>query len=384
MLCIKCKKEIPDTSVYCQFCGKKQVKTEKQVKDKKNPNGFGSIVKLGGRRRKPWAVVVTDGFENKKQKRRYIGYYETRTEAKEALAKEQICPSSPKSNITFSELYNEWLQTPAFRDISKQTQDNYTAAYKHLEKLYKAKFIDLRAKNYQVILDTLDRSKSTKQKIKILCGLLYKYAMQNDIINKNYAEYIKIKAETKTEKSIFTSDEIKLLEENVNLVKYVDTILILIYTGLRIGEMLELKRSAIDLENKTITGGLKTDAGRDRIVPISDKILEYLKKWCNDCISPDDYIFVRDDGSHITPNYYRKNIFYDVLEKLGIIEPTKPGEPKRLTPHSTRHTCATLLSDSGADVNSIKLILGHTDFNFTANTYVHTDVSKLHEAIKNI
>lgn len=384
MLCIKCKKEIHENSIYCNFCGKKQVKTEKQVKDKKNPNGYGSIIKLPGRRRRPWAVRVTDGFINKKQKYRYVGYYETLTAAKEALAKEQIYPTSPKANITFSELYNEWLDTPAFKDISKQTQDNYTSAYKHLSKLYKVKFVDLRAKHYQNIIDELDRSKSTKQKIKILCGLLYKYAMQNDIINKNYAEFIKIKSEEKTQKSVLTHDDIKILEENANKIRYVDTILILIYTGLRIGEMMELKRGAVDLKNKTITGGLKTDAGRDRIVPISNKIFNYVKKWCDGCSSANDYIFVREDGKRITPNYYRKYIFYDVLEKLGIIEPVEEGEKRTLTPHSTRHTCATLLAESGADVNAIKLILGHTDYAFTADVYTHTDVSKLSEAINKI
>ena len=384
MLCIKCKKEIPENSIYCNLCGKKQVKTEKQVKNKKNPNGHGSILKLSGRRRRPWAVRVTDGFVDKKQKYRYVGYYETLTEAKEALAREQIYPTSPKANITFEKLYEEWLETPAFRDISKQTQDNYTSAYKHLSKLYKVKFTDLRAKHYQNIIDGLERSKSTKQKIKILCGLLYKYAMQNDIINKNYAEFIKIKSDEKIQKTIFTHEDIKVLEENSDKVKYVDTILILIYTGLRIGEMLDLKRKAVFLDLKEIVGGLKTDAGRDRTVPISDKILAYLKKWCDGCSSPEDYIFVREDGARITPNYYRKYIFYDVLEKLGIIEPIGEGEKRKLTPHSTRHTCATLLAESGADTNAIKLILGHTDYAFTADVYTHTDVSKLQEAINKI
>lgn len=363
------------------FCGKKQTQTERQAKPLKNPNGYGSVIKLSGRRRRPWAVRVTDGFEGKKQKYRYIGYYETLTAAREALAKEQIFPTSPKANITFAELYSEWLDTPAFKGISKQTQDNYTSAYKHLSGLYKVKFTDLRAKHYQNVIDNLDRSKSTKQKIKVLCGLLYKHAMQNDIINKNYAEFIKIKSEEKIEKSVFSKDEIATIEKNAKNIKYADTILVLIYTGLRIGELLELKRSSVDLENKTITGGLKTDAGRDRTVPISDKIYGYIEKWCARCNSSKDYIFTRDDGSRITPNYYRKYIFYDILQKLKILS---DAEDKRLTPHSTRHTCATLLAASGADTNSIKLILGHTDYAFTADVYTHTDVSKLQNAINKI
>lgn len=381
MQCIKCKKEIPEGSIYCMFCGKKQAQTERQAKPLKNPNGYGSVIKLSGRRRRPWAVRVTDGFDGKKQIYRYIGYYETLTAAREALAKEQIFPTSPKANITFAELYSEWLDTPAFKDISKQTQDNYTAAYKHLVSLHKVKFTDLRAKHYQKVIDSLERSDSTKSKIKAFCGLLYKYAMENDISDKNHAAFIKLRPKTKVEREIFTKDEIRLLEQNTAYVKYADTILVLIYTGLRIGELLELKRGSVDLENKTITGGLKTDAGRDRTVPISDKIYDYIKKWCARCNSSEDYIFTRDDGSRITPDYYRKHIFYDVLQKLGILS---GDEDKRLTPHSTRHTCATLLAASGADTNSIKLILGHTDYAFTADVYTHTDVSKLQNAINKI
>jgi integrase len=74
------------------------------------------------------------------------------------------------------------------------------------------------------------------------------------------------------------------------------------------------------------------------------------------------------EGLPITPNYYRKFIYYPILEQLGM---------ERKTPHTTRHTCATLMARSGVDTNAIKMILGHTDYAFTADTYTHADVDFL-------
>jgi len=392
MICInkKCAKEISDDSVYCQYCGRKQIKEKK--KPIKNPNGYGSVVYLGDRRKKPWAVRMSKTVEGI-QSYWYVDYYETKTEAEKRLAAEQISPTSPKANITFKELYEEWKETPAFTDISKQTQDNYTAAYKHLAKLHSSKFINIRTSHIQSIIDNLvseDKegnkiplSKSTKTKVKLLCGLLYKYAMQNDICNKNYAEFVKISKEDKREKEIFTDLEIKKLEDNDNI-PYVDTILILIYTGLRITELLKLTRFNIDFESMTLTGGLKTDAGKDRTVPIHPKALPYIKKWYDKGFN---YLITKEKevgkkgkkeilrGIPITANYYRKFIFAPLLEQLGI---------EKKTPHATRHTCATLLARAGADTNAIKMILGHTDYAFTADTYTHTDVEFLKNEMSKI
>ncbi|OQB13758.1 MAG: Tyrosine recombinase XerD [Firmicutes bacterium ADurb.Bin193] len=311
----------------------------------------------------------------------YISYHATKKEAVQALAKEQIQPTSPKANIAFKELYDEWKGTPSFTGISKQTQDNYVAAFKHLSPLHGKTFTAIRAGHIQTLIDGLvsvDKkgnskplSRSTKDKVKLLCGLLYKYAMQNDICNKNYAEFVKLQKEERKEKEIFTDLEIKTLENNRGL-PYVDTILILVYTGLRISELLELTKFAVDLKAMTITGGLKTDAGKNRVAPIHPKALPYIRQWYNNAT---DRLIFKGDNEPVTANYYRKYIYYPILEKLGI---------ERKTPHATRHTCATLLARAGADTNAIKMILGHTDYAFTADTYTHADIGFLAAEISKI
>ena len=279
---------------------------ERDVRKIKNPNGFGSVIPLFGKtKKKTYAVRVTAGWLDGKQQYRYISYHEKKIDAVKALANEQINPTQPKENITLEELFTEWKTTPKYRDISKQTQDNYNASHNHLKPLCKTKFNDLRAKDFQAIIDRLDRSKSTKSKIKILAGLLYKYAMELDICNKNYADFIKIAKEEKKTKDIFTDIEIKKLFKN-DSIKYVDTILILIYTGLRINEMLNLTKFNIDLKNQTITGGLKTDAGKDRTVPIHPKIRKYIESWYN---KSTDKLFFKGNNEELKSRHYREYIY---------------------------------------------------------------------------
>lgn len=337
----------------------------------KLPNGYGGIVNLGKNRRKPWAVRITETWLDNKQMYRYISYHTTKKEATKALADYQINPVPPKSKVTFKELYKEWKETKDFTDISHQMQDCYEAAYKHLLPLYNTKFTDLRTSHYQKVIDEATKkdgtslSRSSTQKIRGLISRLYVYAMANDLSNKNYSQFIRLDREIKKEKEIFSDTEIQKLFKNDNI-PYADTILILIYSGMRIGELLALTKFSIDLKANTITGGLKTDAGKDRTIPIHPKILKYIKKWYNTC--PNEHLIYKDEGKKITPKYYRETFYYPILEKLNI---------NKKTPHSTRHTCATMLAKSGADINAIKKILGHTDYAFTADAYTHEDVGFL-------
>lgn len=369
MQCRKCKKTIEDGSLFCNFCGRKQVSEPR--KELKKPNGYGSVIKLSGRRKKPWAVRVTDCIIDGKQFFRYISYHETKSEALKALAAEQICPTPPKSKITLAELFEEWKDTPNYKNISRSTQDNYNSSYKHISSLAGAKFTDLRTSHFQKVIDNLERSKSTKAKIKVLIGLLYKYAMQNDICNKNYGEFILLEKEEKKEKETFTDIEVAKLWQNTSI-PYLDTILIMIYTGMRISEMLKLTRFNIDFKNNTIKGGLKSDAGKNRIIPIHPKILPFIKKYYNNAT---DILFTKENGTSISSNYYRNEIYYPILEEIGVA---------RHTPHCCRHTFASMMSKKHADTLAIQKLIGHSDYAFTANVYTHTDVDYLTEAINKI
>jgi len=346
-------------------------KTKKEKKKRKNPNGFGSVYELkDGRRRKPWVARITTGWtKDGKQKRQIIGYFESSKEALQALVLHKVNPVSPKANITLDELYKEWSESK-YKRISKSTADNYRAAWKYLSIYEKLKVKEMRKSQFQKIIDdNEDMSKSTLEKIKALAVMLCDYAVENDITNKNYATFVELPKKDKKEKEIFTDAEIKILEDNAGKVEWVDTILTMIYSGMRISEMLNLTKFDVDLKKGIFTGGLKTDAGKDRIIPIHPKIYRHVEKWYN---KNNNYLIFRDDGKKFTADYYRKRIYYPTLKKLGI---------RKLNPHSCRHTWASLMARAEVDPFLIQKIMGHSDYAFTANNYTHADIKQLKNAM---
>ena len=83
-----------------------------KVKEEKMrmPNGYGSVYKLSGNRRKPYAVRVTEIWSNGQQKYRYLGYYRTKQEAIKQLALYNDAPYDLEmSKVTFSEIYTYFL-----------------------------------------------------------------------------------------------------------------------------------------------------------------------------------------------------------------------------------------------------------------------------------
>jgi integrase len=334
-------------------------------------NGLGGIVNLGKGRKKPYGARLTEWQPDGTQGYKYIGCYETRTEAAAALAKAALAPVSDKAGITLGELRDEW-RAHYYKFIERQTQDNYNAAWNYIASLQKVKVKELRTAQLQKIIDNCDKSRSTKEKIKALCHLLCKYAMENDIINKNYAEYIRLEKSIREEKQVFTDLEIKKLFKFAGSVPGVDCVLMMIYTGFRITEFLELSCMNIDLKALTITGGLKTEAGRDRVIPIHPIILKYIKKRYIKSYTP----LVRDDsGKAWTARKFRDEVFYPALANAGI---------EKRVPHCTRHTFASMLDRARVPGAEIQRLLGHTNYDFTVDTYVHKDIDDLRKAIASL
>ena len=352
-------------------------KKNKKTKNKplRNPNGFGSVYKLSGRRRRPWVAVVTTGWtENGKQVRQPIGYFKTKQEGMDALTMHRISPASPKAEITLGQLYDEW-STPKYKDLSIHTVNNYKTAWGYLKKFEDEKFKELRTGHWQQIIDQAAEKGlklSALKKIRSVAAMLSDYAMQNDIIDKNYARFVKLPKFEKSEKDRFSDLEVKKIEEAAKKDRWVSVVLIMIYTGLRISELMVLTLFNVDLERQIITGGIKTEAGKDRIVPIHKKIKDHIQSWYN---RGGDRLICKDNGSKMSADYFRKNYYYQALQKAGV---------RRLVPHTTRHTFGTMAAEAGVDPLYIQKLIGHADYAFTANEYTHPELEALRQAIDKI
>lgn len=335
----------------------------------KNANGYGSVIKLGGRRRKKYAVRLTVGWtEEGKQVFKYLGTYVTSKEAKAALASYHAAPVNLNAlGITFDELYEEWSKRK-FEKVSSSAVNSYRVAYGKCGDLHDMKFSDLRKTHLQKIVDA-QGSVSTKKQVKNLFGQLYSYALENDVMHKDYSKYIEIAAEpVSTEKSTFCDEEIRTLWVNLWKVRNADVALILMYTGMRINELFNLKKENVFLEERYIFGGSKTRAGKDRIIPICEKIVPIIEYHL--AANDSEWLIVNTRGNQVKYHTFIKRQWDVTMAKLGMAH----------TPHETRHTFVSNLDRKKVNQITIKKIVGHADSNVTER-YTHKNLPEMLEAV---
>lgn len=218
----------------------------------KLPNGYGSVVKLSGKRRKPYMVRKTTGYhidpvkEKKVADYIIIGYTATKAEGLQMLADYNHNPYDTRAaKMTFSEVYEEWSKKK-YPTVSESNVKGYSASYKACTILYSRVFKDLKLADLQQVIDTCGKNYPTLKKIKILFNQLYDFALKNDICNKDYSSFVDIvqykdRNPNKHSRNKFTKDEIAkiwTMQED----KYYQIILMLLYNGTRISEFLSLKR----------------------------------------------------------------------------------------------------------------------------------------------
>lgn len=340
----------------------------------KLPNGFGSVFKLSGNRRRPFVARKTIGWDDKQHPQYFIvGYYETAPEALAALIEYNKNPAlfSPNS-VTFAEVFELW-KAEKFKHISESTKNGYKSAYKNSADLYQMKFVEIKVAHLMGVINAIrltGNGYSTCKKVKVLFSQLYAYAIIHEITDKDYSHYIDIGKNTPVlPRKPFTTRQINKLIKNVDELEYIDTILIMIFSGLRIGEFLNLKPKDIKLRDRyLIVTESKTEAGRNRIVPISQKIFNFIEKRVK---SGDKYLIVSSSGEKMSYHTYYETIFKRIMAALKM----------KHWPHDCRHTTATLLNNAGANVTAVKRILGHASKDVTEKVYTHKDLRELKKAI---
>lgn len=337
----------------------------------KNSNGYGNIHDLGKRRRKRYGVRVTLNYDDEgKQIRKYIGYFSTIKEANKFLA-DYNEDHSIATTITLEQIFYEWKKVK-YPNISEKSQAMYDNAWNKLSQIAHNDIKTIKTPHLQEIISKYSNlSVSSLKDIKSLASQLYDYSIMNDYSNKNYAKFLELKKETRKEKKVFSEIQIQQMWENINL-PWMDSILFMIYTGMRVGEMLTLTKFDINIKEWTIQHGNKTEAGKNRIIPIHPKIVPLIKKRMSD---NSEYIFSKENNK-ISTDHYRRQIFYPLLKELNISD--------EFTPHNCRHTFATRLSASVDNKVLIQKLMGHTDYSITANIYTHSDIIDLQKAVSSI
>jgi len=193
--------------------------------------------------------------------------------------------------------------------------------------------------------------------------------MERDWIVKDYSKFIQLPTVgAKHEKGAFTPDEVRALEQMAaSGVKGADAALVLCYTGFRITEFLLLTSSSYDYVEHTLTGGIKTAAGKNRVIPVHPKIQPYIDGWLK---AGNTNLYDWDSNSR-TYNSFCRILFSPLVEQLG-----RPAA----TPHWCRHTFASMLHKAGANELNIKRLMGHSDKDVTEH-YTHVTLEELRETL---
>ena len=357
----------------------------RKSKTLKSPNSYGGVVKMGNasRRRRPYIVRVTTGYDyNEKtgkttQKYGIIGYAATREEGLMMLAKYHDQPYDiSKGNQTFREVYELWSEEK-YENASNSTIAGYRAAYNACKILYEHSFRDLKTKDLQNVIDTCGKNYPTLKNIKILFNQLFAYAMKNELCAKDYSKYVDIskysdKNPNRLTRDVFPKDKIDLLWKNCDD-SYYQMILILIYTGVRIQELLDLKKEHVHLnEHYFDVVASKTESGV-RKVPISDYIYPFFKNWYFS--SDGEYMFHTKDNQPFKYRNYYDSYFMPIMEQIDV----------NLTPHCCRHTFVSLLAEANISQTYNKLIVGHKGaMSLNERVYTHIDMKELINAVNSI
>ena len=332
----------------------------------KLPNGYGSVYKVKDTRRKPYVARKTIRYdqESGRQVRKIIGYYASKKEALAALSEFNVAPFDlDKSKVDIDTIYNKAI---SHADYSENTLQTYRYAYKkYFEQIKDMPYSKLTIDIAQNIID--NTVLGNQGNVRNIFKMLEKYALEFNYTSKQFCGFLKIhKKDAPTNRKVYTYDEIRELWKNEGDLG-ADLILIYLYTGFRLDELLKLKKENVHLAQVDIPylqGGSKTKAGKNRIVPIHHKILPIITRM------------MQNNGDYLVPNIRNASLIRKPLSAIY----------KKLNlnhcVHDCRHTFRSELDRKDANRVAVDRLIGHANTSVGERVYTHKSIKELYDAIE--
>ena len=370
MICIKCKREVPD-GLFCCFCGKKQ--TVEKRRGRTRANGEGNAYRRGdtwtgraaGYR---YTVTLEDGTTKTVRRRPTKGGFRTKTEALEWAAA-QTQGEGKRTVPALLELWQGWSENDMKR-LSADKQTAYKKARKRLEALITRKIDTLTIDDLQSAVNDNANSYYTARDMKSLLSHLYQRAMasggSNGAVTVNLSRYIVLPTLEEKAPEPFTEEEVSAMwkawdEGNI----FVGYLLLMIYSSMMPGELLSCKADMIDYERHEIYGcGRKTKKRKETPIVFPDFIVPVLEKLCEKSTSKSGGIFGGDEKA-----------FYDMYHAT-----TKAVGVRDLPPYSCRHTTATEAVKKGVELPVVQQIMRHSKLASTQR-YIHVSTEAAHRGV---
>lgn len=374
MVCLKCKKEIPEGAFFCPWCGFEQKKT--RSKRAKRPISAGSITRLSGKRTRPYLARLPAEYGTGTVSRPVLGCYRTYKEADAALAAARNNRHMDKARMTLKDIYDQFTAGNYYSSLSAAGQASHKNAWNYLKPWGSTKIHSITTAEFQAAVDDMqsrDLKRETLAKVRNLASLLCKECMRMGIMPVNYGALVQLPREVKADKQPFSANQLKALWTAADSGdRDAMAILVLCYTGMRPGELLGV-RIEKHMHSSYFQTGSKTEAGRNRIIPIAEIIKPLLTALQNGRAAGP--LIAAPAGGEWRLDNWRKRAFRPAMNRLGITG---------ATPYTGRHTFADIQKRRSVDPEIIMEIMGHEDYSTTVENYHTTtkeDITRICEAV---
>ena len=323
-----------------------------------------------------------------------VGTYVTREEAEAVRAEMMKRPATPYQDSTLQDCFRMFKESREYKGRSDKARELYDIAWKYLRPLWHFKIAALYAQDFQNILDKMadnGLSQSMLEKERTLISKLYRTAIGWRVVDANLASVLKVEGRKSPEREIFTDEQVTLILSQKNTPTG-QMVIALLACGVRIYELLHFKHEDFHRTESGayLIGGCKTEAGRNRIIPILDFGIPVFEHAYATSVE-NGPLFPNGKGGFWNEKNWRNRKFYPFLEEIGIQpnpydengkrKPEFAGKLATYTPYTTRHTYASLCDRAGVNKDILKRAVGHTPKSKTLDeVYLHPKATQMIEA----
>ena len=316
-----------------------------------------------------------------------------------------------KENYTFKQLFEKFKEAKMLTKEEAQLEKKYhirpsnkpfgrnycrgmTTAFHNSKELYDKVYKELRASDFNKFIKESQKGTSAQRQMVNLYMNLDKFALEEDLIDKGYAQYITAVTNDKKQvnkpqgrepekEKVFTYEQIDYLwnfeaksdglqkpRKQDREIFIRDFWLMLLYCGCRADELLSVYTANVFLDKNYFVGGLKTEAGINRTIPIHPAVKHLFEKYYN---PQNEFLFTQPNGNRIDYDYY----LYHYQHNFYNLHPFISDH----TSHDCRHTLRTELENLNIKQVIINSIIGHSNDNVGQDIYTHIPLIEKQEAI---
>lgn len=321
----------------------------------KRGNGQGTIL------REPngtYTAVATSYATGERRTRKKRGFVRKRDAAAWLASVNWAMPTG--NPVTFRELYEEWSPL-YFATVSAKRASIMRGVYARCTRLYNMRWVDIGVRHMQTLINDQPETYYPRRDMKVLFSLMGQYAIVSGYADRDFSGALKLPPKTPPHKEPFTSEEVELLWHDYERTAdpYTGAALVMIYTGMRYGELVGATPELVHLDDGYMMGGAKTEAGRSGEVILVPIIRPLVKR------------LVVDGGlPRVSDTAFRKH-YERALARAG----TRPH-----TIHECRHTTANVLAIAGVPPAIISDVMRHSSYVQTME-YTHASRAAKLEAV---